>query len=65
MKRILIKFHQGAITIIFWVIFAGKQLKLQSVDPTFSIFNPCPSLPSVPVADDRRQLISMPKYSLE
>ena len=65
MKKILNKFHQGAILITFWVIFAGKLLKIQSVDPTFSILNPCPSLPYVPVADDRRQLISMPKYSLE
>ena len=35
------------------VIFAGMALKLENVGPTFSSFNPSPSLPSVDT-DDRK-----------
>ena len=36
-----------ALTIIFFVVFAGIALKLKNISTTFSIVNPCPSLPSV------------------
>ena len=52
---ILNTFHQGAPTIIrFLASFADVALKIEKVDPTFSIFNQCPSLPSV-ATDDREQ----------
>ena len=38
-----------------WVrIFAGKALKLETVGPTFSSFNPCPSFPSLAVNDGKQ-----------
>ena len=47
MKKIHVsnKFHWGALTIIFvLVIFAGIALKHESLGPTVSSFNLCPSL---------------------
>ena len=40
--------------IIFLVIFAGLALKLANVGPTFSSFNPCPSLPSSATESTKR-----------
>ena len=55
MKEIPNQFHHGALTIIFLsVIFADKAFKTEKVGPTFSNFNPCPSLPFV-TTDDRKQ----------
>ena len=43
-----------ALTILtFVVIFAVTALKLEIVGPMFSIFNPCPSLPSVETNDKK------------
>ena len=39
---------------IFFMTFPGRALKLEKVGPTFSRFNPCPSLQSV-ATDDRKQ----------
>ena len=50
MKQISNKFQQGTLTILI----AGNAFKLEQVGPAFSIFNPCPSLPSV-ATDDREQ----------
>ena len=41
-------------------IFAG----FKKVGLTLSSCNPCPSLPSV-ATEDRKQIISMPEYSLK
>ena len=61
MKKISNKFNQGALTaIIFLVIFAGIALKLENVGPTFSSFNPCPSLLSV-ATDDKKQFLCLNK----
>ena len=56
-KQISNKFYKAAITVIkgFLVSFAGIALKLEKVGPTFSSFNPRPSLPSF-VTDGRKQL---------
>ena len=40
------------------MIFARKALTLEKVDPIFSRFNPCPSLPSV-VTDNGKQFQSL------
>ena len=53
MKKLLNKLHPGALPLVL-VVFAGVELKLQKVDPTFSSFNPCPSVPSV-TTDDKEQ----------
>ena len=53
MKKLFNKLHPGALPLIL-VVFAGVELKLEKVDPTFSSFNPCPSVPSV-TTDDREQ----------
>lgn len=54
MKKISYKFHQGALSIImFVVIFAGITLT-----PTFSSFNPFPSLSSL-AKDDRKPFQSL------
>ena len=42
--------------LFFLVIFAGIELKLEKVGPTFSSFNSCPSMPSVE-KDDRKQFM--------
>ena len=42
----------------FWAIFASIALKLEKVEPTFSNFNPCLSLPSL-ATDDRKQFQSL------
>ena len=62
MKKILTNtFYQGAQTnYIFW---GGDAFKLETFGPIFSIFSPCPSLPSVETDRDRK-LVSVPKYSL-
>ena len=44
-------------TIFFLVIFAGIELRLEKVGPTFSSFNSCPSMPSVE-KDDRKQFMA-------
>ena len=39
------KFHQGVLTMIFFCDFSRHRiLKREKVDPTFSSFNPCPSV---------------------
>ena len=45
------------------LIFARKAVKLENVVPTFSSFNPFPSLPFV--SNRRRGKVSMPKYSFK
>ena len=40
--------------IFFGVIFDGIAINLKTLDPFFSSFNPCPSLPSV-AKDDRKK----------
>lgn len=55
MKKISDRFHKQSLTItMFLVSFAGTALELEKVGPTFSTFNPCPSLPFV-APDDRKQ----------
>ena len=54
MTKISNKFHQVALSVInFLVIVESTALELEKV-PTFSSFNPCPSLPSVTL-DDRKK----------
>ena len=55
MRKISYRFHKQSLTItVFLVSFAGIALELEKVGPTFSTFNPCPSLPSV-ASDERKQ----------
>ena len=57
------KFHQGKLTNIFLMIFAGITLKLEKVGTTFWSFNPCPSLLSL-VTDNRKQFQRLNKIWL-
>ena len=50
MKKI--SFYKGALT---KNIFLGDAFKLEKDSPMFSIFNPCPSWPSVATDLDRKQ----------
>ena len=50
MREIPNEFHQGTLTLVF----AGISLRVEKADPTFSSFNPRPSLPSF-ATDDRKQ----------
>ena len=52
MKTISNDFHKK-----FLVIFAGTSSKLEKLGPTFSSFNPCPSMSSAAI-DDRKQFQS-------
>ena len=55
MKNISNKFDQGAlVTIIVFGDFCRQSIKLQKIGPTFSSFNPCPSLPSVTTNDSKQ-----------
>jgi len=48
MKKISNEFYQRQLTIIiFWVVFEDRASKLEKIGPSFSSFNPFPSLPSV------------------
>ena len=46
---------------MFLVIFPGRAWKHEKVGPTFSSFNPCPSLPSLNTR--QQETLSMNKYS--
>ena len=50
MKKLFNKLHPGALPLLL-VVFAGVELKLEKVDPTFPSFNQCPSVPSVTTVD--------------
>jgi len=43
---------------IFLVIFVGKAFKLEKAGPTFSSFNPSPSLSSV-TTDEKKQFLCL------
>ena len=59
------KFHQGALTIIYLVIFAGVALKLERRWPNFfKFFNPYPQILAIR-SDRRQESASMPKYNRE
>jgi len=55
MKKISNEFYQRQLTIIiFLVVFENIASKLEKIGPSFSSFNPSPSLPSV-ATGDRKQ----------